>query len=278
VAAEVLGIPYEDVQVTMPDTDVTPYSLGPWGLRVSVSGGAAVKLAAEDAKEKLIKLAAEALEANEADLELKDGKIMVKGSPKSAVSIAEIARREIYRRGGSAIIGRGLDEPSNTVPRDRATLYGNTSRAYNFGTQVAEVEVDTKTGQVKIIQFVSAHDIGKAINPASCEGQIEGSIACGVAYAMSEKVLSDGGQVLNPNLIDYHMPTACDVAAIDSILIETLDPNTPFGAKSIGQPATMMPPPAIANAIADAVGIRVRQMPITGEMILAELDKVKGNK
>jgi CO/xanthine dehydrogenase Mo-binding subunit len=275
MASEVLGIPYEDIQVTMPDTDVTPYSLGPWGLRVSVSGGAAVKLAAEDAKKKLIKLAAETLEANPVDLEMKDGKILVRGSPKNAISISEVAHKELYRRNGSAVIGRGLDEPPNTVPRDRATLYGNTSRAYNFGAQVAEVEVDKKTGQVKILQFVSTHDIGKAINPVACEGQVEGSIACGMAYAMTERTLCRDGQVLNPNLTDYHMPTASDIPMIESLMIETADPNTPYGAKSIGQPATMMPPPAIANAIADALGIRVRQLPITGEMILEELGKVK---
>ena len=97
MAAEVLGIPYEDVQVTMPDTDVTPYSLGPWGLRVSVSGGSAVKLAAEDAKEQLIELAAETLEANPVDLEMKDGKILVRGSPKNAISISEVAHKELYR-------------------------------------------------------------------------------------------------------------------------------------------------------------------------------------
>jgi CO/xanthine dehydrogenase Mo-binding subunit len=232
-------------------------------------------LAAEDAKKKLMESAADILEANPVDLEMKDGKILVRGSPESAITISEIARKEIYRKGGSAIIGRGLDEPPNTVPRDRSTLYGNTSRAYNFGTQVAEVEVDKRTGQVKVLQFVSAHDIGKAINPVACEGQVEGSIACGMAYAMTEKTLWKDGQVLNPSLIDYHMPTASDIPMIDSLMIETLDPQTPFGAKSIGQPATMMPPPAIANARADALGIRIRQLPLNGEMILEELGKLK---
>jgi CO/xanthine dehydrogenase Mo-binding subunit len=278
IAAEALGIPYEDVQVTMPDTDFTPHANGPWGLRVTVSGGAAVKLAAEDARKKLLEPAADALEANKEDLEVKDGRIQVRGTPEKAIAIAEIARREIFRRGGSAIVGKGVDDYPTTQPRDRVTLYGNTSRAYNFGAQAAEVEVDTETGQVNILRFVSAHDIGKAIHPALCEGQIEGSIACGMALATTEDVAWEKGLLLNPNFVEYRMPTASDVPPLDPILIETLDPNTPFGAKSIGQPATMMPPPAIANAIFDAVGVKVNRLPITGEMILAGLEKIQGNK
>lgn len=276
VAAEVLGIPYEHVHVTIPDTDVTPYANGPWGLRVSVSGGAAVKLAAEDAKKKLLELAARVLEANVSELEMKDGEIRVKGTPQQAVTIAQIARNELFRRGGSAVIGKGLDDFPTTMPRDRVTLYGNTSRAYNFGAQAAEVEVDEETGQIKILRFVSAHDIGRAINPAACEGQIEGSIACGMAFATTEKVVWEAGQMLNPNFIDYRMPTAADMPIIEPILIETVDPNTPYGAKSIGQPGTMMPPPAIANAIFDAVGITLNRLPISADTILAEMEKMKG--
>jgi CO/xanthine dehydrogenase Mo-binding subunit len=227
-------------------------------------------------KKRLLLLAAEALEEKVDDLELKDGKVLVRGSPERWIAIADIAREELYRKGGSAIIGRGLDEPPNTVPRDRVTLYGNTSRAYNFGAQVAEVEVDEETGQVKVLGIVSAHDVGKAINPVLCEGQIEGSIACGMAYAMTEEVVWEQGQVVNPNFTEYRMPTASDVPMMDSILIETVDPNTPYGAKSIGQPATMMPPPAIANAIADAVGIRFRSLPINAETILTELENARG--
>lgn len=275
IAAEELGIPYEDVQVMMPDTDFTPYSNGPWGLRITVSGGAAVKLAAEDARKKLMELAEESLEANIADLEMKDGKIYVRGTPQKAITIAEIAHRELHRKGGSAIIGRGLDEPYQTVPRHPVTIYGNTSRAYNFAAQAAEVEVDEETGQVKILRFVSAHDIGKAINPASCEGQIEGSLACGMGFATTEEVIWEKGQVLNPNFIDYRMLTASDIPVMEPLLIETLDPNTPYGAKSIGQPAIMMPAPAIANAIFDALGIKINHLPITGDVILRELEKIK---
>lgn len=272
IAAEQLGLPYQDVQVTTPDTDFTPYSNGPWGLRVTVSGGNAVKLAAEDARRKLLQVAAEHLEASPNDLEIKDRKVQVRGTPQKAIPVATLAREQLLRRGGSAIIGRGLDEYPGTNPRHPVTLYGNTSRAYNFGAQAVEVEVDEQTGIAKVLRVISAHDLGKAINPASCEGQIEGSIVTGLGYATTEKMIYDQGQLANPNFCDYRMPTAADVPPLESVLVETLDPNTPFGAKSIGQPATMMPPPAMANAIYDALGVRLQNLPFSYDAILSRLE------
>lgn len=277
IAAEQLGLPYQDVQVTTPDSDFTPYSNGPWGLRVTVSGGNAVKLAAEDAKRKLLQLAAENLEANVGDLEIRDRKVQVRGTPQKAILVAELARNELLRRGGSAIIGRGLDEYPGTVPRHSVTLYGNTSRAYNFGAQAVEVEVDEQTGVAKVVRLISAHDLGKAISPVSCEGQIEGSIVTGLGYATTEKMFWDKGQLANPNFCDYRMPTAPDVPPLEAVLVETLDPNTPFGAKSIGQPATMMPPPAMANAIYDALGVRLQNLPFSYDAILSRLEGKKAS-
>lgn len=272
IAAEELGIPFEDVEVTAPDTDLTPYSMGPWGLRLTVSGGNAVRLAAADAREKLLKIAAEILEAEAVDLEIRDGKIQVKGAPDKSIPVALAAKEAIFRRGGSAITGQGIDEPEG-VRLDPLTLYGNLSRAYAFAAQAAEVEVDPDTGRVRILKIVSAHDIGKAINPLAAEGQVDGQIALGTGYALSEAFYWDEDKLLNPDFLNYRILTSLDIPSSEIILLETPDPNTVYGAKSVGQLATMASAATLANAIYNAVGVRIKELPITPEKILKALEK-----
>ncbi|MEE8450158.1 MAG: molybdopterin cofactor-binding domain-containing protein [Thermodesulfobacteriota bacterium] len=272
IAAEELGLPYEDMEVLQVDSDVTPYALGPWGLRVTVSGGNAVKLAAADAKRKIFELAAEVLEANPGDLVIENRKVQVKGSPQKAIPLASLARMTYMKRGKSPIMGEGVDEP-DTEPSNRVTLYGNLARAYIFAAQAGEVIIDRETGQVKIPAIVSAHDIGRTVNPAAAEGQVEGGLATGLGYALSEEILWDGGKILNPNFLDYRVPTAADVPAIKTILVETDEPNTPFGIKAIGMPSTIMPSPLLANAIYDAIGVRLTSLPLTPDKILTAIEK-----
>jgi CO/xanthine dehydrogenase Mo-binding subunit len=271
IAAEVLKVPMEEVEIPLPDSDHTPFSQGPWALRVTVSGGNAVMLAAEDARRQILELAAQMLEANVNDLELADRKIQVKGSPEKGLSLAEVARYAIFKHGGSPIMGKGVDDPE-TEPRDPKTFYGNSSRAYIFGSQVVEVALDRETGQIKVLNISSAHDLGTAINPAAAEGQVEGGIATGLGLGLSEEVLYDEGAVLNPNFWDYKVPTAVDMPPIETILVQPYNHKCAFGAKAIGMPGTILPPPALANAIYDALGVRVKSLPMTPMKILKCLE------
>ncbi|MDP2727929.1 MAG: xanthine dehydrogenase family protein molybdopterin-binding subunit [Dehalococcoidia bacterium] len=272
VAAEELGLPYEDVSVSSPDTDFTPYAEGPWGLRVTVSGGNAVKLAAADAKAQLLQVASELLEANVADLEIIERQVRVKGSPEKSLPVSKVASTAIFRRGGSAIVGKGIDEP-DTKLRDRVTLYGNYTRGFIFASQVAQVEVDTETGQLEVSKFVSACDVGQPVNTMSVEGQLQGSIATGMGFGLSEEVCYREGTVLNPSFLDYKIPTAVDMPHMESTLMDIEEPNTPFGIKAAGNLVVVAPSPAIANALQQSLGIKIGNLPLWPDRVLAALDR-----
>jgi len=276
IAGEELGVPLENIEVTHPDTDVTPFSLGPWGGgRATVTAGNAVRLAALDAKEQIFETTAELLEANYEELVIKGGQIQVKGSPTRRISLAQVAKSRLHRRGGSMIIGKGVDE-RNTDLLDPRTHYGNFSSAYTFAAQAAEVKVDRETGEVKLLNFCAANDQGKAINPMLAEGQLEGSAVQGIGSGLMEQLLRREGNILNPNLLDYKIPTASDLPQIQSILVESFEPNGPYGTKAAGLQGIIPPAPAIANAIYDAVGIRIKEIPMTPQKVLEALEKKKG--
>jgi CO/xanthine dehydrogenase Mo-binding subunit len=279
ITAEELGVPVEDIEITPQDTDITPYALGPYGGgRITVSGGNAVKLAAEDAREKLFQLAAEMLEANPEDLTIADRKIHVQGYPEKVVSIAEVAQTSIYQRKGSAIIGKGVDERDTDV-QDLDTMYGNHSSGYTFSVAAAEVEIDIETGKIRVLNYESANDLGKAINPMTSEGQVEGQIATGgIGYGLMEEMVWDKGIMINPNYLDYKLPTALDMPTMKTILVESNEPNGPYGAKGLGRLAIQPAPAAIANAIYDAIGVRIKDLPITPQKILKALKEKEGNK
>jgi xanthine dehydrogenase molybdenum-binding subunit len=152
---------------------------------------------------------------------------------------------------------------------------GKLSVTYAYGTLGVEVEVDREKGEVKIVRYVAAHDVGRAINPMLLEGQVYGGATMGIGYALTERLILRNGKVMNPNFLDYKMLTAKDVPNIEPIVIETNDEFGPFGAKGIGEPGLVPTAPAIANAIYDAVGVRIKELPITPERVLAAL-KEKG--
>jgi CO/xanthine dehydrogenase Mo-binding subunit len=156
---------------------------------------------------------------------------------------------------------------------DPETKYGNISPAYPFGCQIAEVEVDSNTGQVTVTNFVAAHDVGRAINPMATEGQIRGGIAQGLGWTLMEDMAYENGKIINPDFVDYIVPSALDVPDIKPILVEPIEPNGPYGAKGIGEPALNPTMAAITNAIYDATGIRVKKLPVSSEKLLAELKK-----
>jgi xanthine dehydrogenase molybdenum-binding subunit len=150
------------------------------------------------------------------------------------------------------------------------------SMTYTFGSHGVRVKVDEETGKVKILKYVAAHDVGKAINPLLLEGQVYGGVMMGVGYALTEQVISEKGQSMNPNFRDYKILTAKDVVPIEAPVLETYDEDGPYGAKGIGEPGCVPTAPAIANAIYDAVGVRIKDLPITPESVLAAIREKKG--
>ncbi|MBM4331570.1 MAG: xanthine dehydrogenase family protein molybdopterin-binding subunit [Deltaproteobacteria bacterium] len=275
ICAEEMGIPLSEVSVEAPDTDIAPFGLGTWGDRGTFIGGGAVKLAATDAQKQILEVGAEMLEANVSDLDCQGGKVFVKGSPHKFIPFEEVASAAVYRRGGSPVLGKGTFIPASELADE--TRYGNISGTYAFGAQTAEVEVNEETGEVRVLQIAAAHDVGQAINITTAEGQVEGATIQGMGYALSEEVQYERGVMLTPNFLSYRIPTSLDVPPMKTFLVKTIDPG-PFGAKGVAEPAMTPTAPAIANAIYDAIGVRIRTLPITPQKILEALKKKKSTK
>ncbi|HUJ89788.1 MAG TPA: molybdopterin cofactor-binding domain-containing protein, partial [Syntrophorhabdales bacterium] len=257
IAAEEMGVPYEAVHVTTGDTDATTDTGPPGGSRGTASAGLAVIAAVRDAKNQLLDVAGELLKKRKEDLEIRDGQIIVKDENRS------IPYREILSKAPSPIIGRGSAKP----PQNVALL--------TFGVHIAEVTVDTRTGKVEVVRLIAAHDVGRAINRLGCENQIQGGAIMGLGFGMLERQYIDRqtGICLNPNLVDFKIPSVLDVPVVEPIIVEPDDPYGPFGAKGVGEPPYSIPAPAIANAIYNAVGVRCNEIPINIRAVLEGLGK-----
>ena len=282
VAAEVMGMKLEDVEVSGVDTDVTPLCLGAFATRTTTVAGLAVIDAASKVRKELLEAAAETLEASADDLDIRDGRVFVKAAPDRSTSVREAARHAVFNKNaGNPIVQRGeynADKAGVEYP-DPATKQGNLSTAYPFAAHVVEVEVDEETGQVHVEGFWGAHDVGRVINLLTAEGQVEGGFAQGMGYALMENIHYNNGTVENPNFYDYRIPTQLDVPdRIESLWVESNDPLGPFGAKGIGEPSLVPVAAAVANAIHNAVGIRIHDMPYSPEKVLAALEAKKTNE
>jgi CO/xanthine dehydrogenase Mo-binding subunit len=176
-----------------------------------------------------------------------------------------VARARQFRRGGQPIVASGSFDPDSEL--QDANRYGNESGAYNFGVQMAEVEVDPETGEVKILDFVSVADCGTVVNPLAAEGQQQGAIAQGIGYAMTESLLVDNGRPLNPNFSDYKLPCTLDMPPLKADFADSYEPTGPFGAKGLGELGLDPTAAVLASAVNDAVGVRITQLPITAEKI-----------
>jgi CO/xanthine dehydrogenase Mo-binding subunit len=275
IAAEELGVRLEDINVVNGDTDITPPCGGAWASRQTFTAGNAVKYAAAEAKAQLIEAAADLLEAPVHDLVVRDGQVFVTGSPTTFITTADAAR-ESWCNKGTPILGRGVNEDPWCEQPDLKTGYGNVSSAYAFAAQAAEVEVDTETGLVNITDFWCAHDVGKVINPLGVNLQVEGGVlSMGLGYALMENLILQKGKVQNTNFADYKIPTMLDTCRVHTYFIETIDEHGPFGAKGVGEPAMIPSAAAISNAIYDAVGVWINDLPITPDKVLAALKKKK---
>lgn len=206
--------------------------------------------------------------------ELRDGFVFIQDGPQEPwlrIELGRLLRTIHFRSQGQMLTTEVFYDPPNELP-DFEKGFGNISATYAYGAQGAEVEVDTETGEVKILRMVAAHDVGKVLNPQGLKGQICGALAQGVGYALYENLQSQQGKILNPNFRDYKIPTVQEMNfPIDLEFIETDDSYGPFGAKGVAEPGLVPTAPAIANAIYDAVGVRIRDLPITPEKILAAL-------
>jgi putative selenate reductase molybdopterin-binding subunit len=174
---------------------------------------------------------------------------------------------------GKTPTARAVYQPTNTSAPDPKSGYGNYCPTYSFGAQAAEVEVDRKTGKVRVLNIAAAHDLGRSINPLLVEGQIEGGVAMGIGYALFEGTKLSEGEILNKNFGVYKIVNSTEMPNVSSILIETFDPQGPFNAKGIGELSAIPTAPAIANAVYNALGIRLKDLPITPQEVLEEIEK-----
>lgn len=274
IAAEELGILAEDVVVVNGDTDSSPFDIGIFGDRGTNTVGKAVQLAARDAKEQLFKRAAQALEANPEDLVARARKIYVKGSPDRALPIETFLKGSQYLKAG-AVLGKASFTPDSRFPEPHVAQGAVTPffQTASFDTQVAEVEVDPEIGTVKLLRLVCAHDCGKALNPIIVEGQMDGGLAIGAGYGVSEQIIYEQGQVMNPSFSEYRMLTAVDLPRLETHIVDGYDPSGPFGAKGVGNAPLIPTAPAIANAIYNVLGIRIKELPLTPDKVLKALEE-----
>lgn len=272
MAAEELGVDYDQVTVVNQDTDATPMCFGTFASRVTFVAGNAVVQAAREARSILFEVAAEDLEASPDDLVAADGKIFVRGAPDRAKTIAEVAGKANFAM-RKLIVGRGhfMRNPSSPDPQTGQT---DPFATLAWAGVLAEVEVDTETGEVEVLKLVTCYDVGRAINPLLAEGQIEGGTVMGLGAALMENLYPFyPTQAWQPESYhDYVIPTAADVPEIKSAIYECPSTNGPYGAKGIGEMTANVPAPAIINAIHDAIGVWVTEVPVTPEKVLKALE------
>lgn len=268
IAAEELGIPYESVRIISADTAVTPDAGASSASRQTFVSGNAVKMAAANVKVHLVGLAAENWQCHPSQIIIKDGIVNCASDPGKAMDFAQLAR-ECHQRGRQFI---GFAWYDNFTPDvDPVTNQGDAYSSYIYATQVADVEVDTETGQVTVLRVFAAHDVGRAINPRNVEQQIEGAVAQGVGYAVMEEVVLKDGRTMTPSFNKFLIPTSLDAPEVITCIVEDPEPKGPYGAKGVGEGAIIPTAAAVINAIYDAVGIRIASLPATPEKVLALL-------
>jgi CO/xanthine dehydrogenase Mo-binding subunit len=261
MAADALGVNYEDVSAVFADTAVTPDAPITAGSTATFSTGTAVVEAATQVRQQLLELASDGLEAPIQELEAGEGLVWVKSDPARRMSIADVASR---------IEGDFLSASSTITPGSADYIVNS------FGAHFAEVEVDTDTGRVRVLRYVAAHDSGRIVNPQTALNQVEGGISQMLGFALSEELVTDGptGVTLNASYLEHKSPTILDYPDIQVIFADVIDPVGPLGAKALGEVPSVGVAPAIANAIYDAIGVRFKQLPMTPDKVIQALSFV----
>jgi CO/xanthine dehydrogenase Mo-binding subunit len=273
IAAETLGVPYDEIVVQTADTDTGPHDMGTFASRGTHRVGNAVKVAAQEALDLVLQLASEELEVATTDLELDGaGSVRVVGSPDKTLGIADLASRAQFQY-GRTIAGRGMwMKPKSGVDPDTGAMDPDSTQAY--ACTVAEVEVDTETGVVRVLRIRSAYEVGRQMNPALVQGQILGGAWMAVSHALYETTepYYPARDHRPHDFGEYLMPGPPDMPEVESVVLEVPSSNGPYGAKGVGEMTANSPIPAIVNAIHDACGVRIDTLPITPEAILRAMD------
>jgi CO/xanthine dehydrogenase Mo-binding subunit/aerobic-type carbon monoxide dehydrogenase small subunit (CoxS/CutS family) len=269
VASQAVNVPLEQVDLVRGDTDLTRDTGSCSGSRVTFYVGNAVRIASGALRRAIIEAAARELEAPTDILEIRDGHVVAREAPGHRIGLADLARRVEAR--GARLREGGTYDPE-TAPLDPATGLGRPYATYASATQMAEVEVNVRTGAVRVRRVVAAHDVGKVLNPAGARGQVEGAVVMGIGFALTEEFVPG----VTRGFANYRIPTTHDVPEVEAIFVERPDPKGPFGAKGLGECALIPTAAAIVNAIADATGVRITRLPATRERVLQALAEGRG--
>jgi len=259
IAAEELGLSLKDVSVVSADTGVVPFDQGTYGSRTSYVMGNAVLAAARDAKNQILELASKVLKTSAENLEIREGKVRIKKGEGKEIPVSTIISGfQFSPKEGKIIVGKASYQPPSNAPY--------------FGAQFVEVEVDTETGEINVLKVVNAQDVGKALNPLTVEGQLEGAVYMGLGLALTENlVVDERGNPLNLNFTDYRLLRATDMPRVELIIVEDKEPSGPFGAKGMGEGGLNPTAAALANAVFDALGVRIREIPMVSEVVYKKL-------
>jgi xanthine dehydrogenase molybdenum-binding subunit len=274
IVSQELGLPLENIRIVNNDTELTPWDVGVHASRTTFIAGNSALYAAREARVKLLRAAAEKLERKPGDLDLERGKVIDRKTGEPLESIGKILRGIHFGVMKNDLVMTSYFYEPPSKPPDKEDK-GDISASYSFGTHVAEVEVDLDTGVVKVLRLCAAHDVGRVINQLSIEGQVEGGVAQGMGYALTEEVKVEGGHVLNPSFTDYKIMTTTDLPELKIAFVETHDPAGPYGAKGIGESPLIPVAAAVANAVYHATGARVTRLPLTPERVLRAIEKTR---
>jgi CO/xanthine dehydrogenase Mo-binding subunit len=274
IAAETLGVEYDQIVIDTADTDTGPHDMGTFASRATHRVGNAVRAAALEARQAVLELAAEELEASADDLVTDGhGHVKVKDSPTRTMDIADLASRAQFQY-GRTIAGRGsFMKPKSEVDPETGAMDPDSTEAH--ACTVVEVEVDTETGVVTVLSIKSAYEIGRAVNPALVQGQITGGAFMGIAHALYETTepYYPARDHSPKDFAEYVLPGPAELPEVRSVILEVPSANGPFGVKGVGEMTANSPIPAIVNAIHDACGVRIDSLPITPERVLRALDE-----
>lgn len=269
IAAEILGVPLDEITVYSTDSAVTPLAGTSTATRQLYMSGNAVVKAATEVRNVLLQRAQKHFEVELEELDLAESRVFVRGNPQEGLPLAELAA--ICASEGLPLANLAQFNAPFSEGLDPETGQGRVFPDFTFGAQAVEVAVDTETGEVKVLKAVACHDVGRAINPAAVEGQIAGGSNQGMGYALMEDFIVEQGRIMTPSLSEYMIPTSVDFPSTKVIILESGSGVGPFGAKGIGEPALTPAAPAVANAVADAIGIRIHNLPLTAERVLGAL-------